>query len=174
MAISANLISTIVSSANKYAVDIKFMLTMAFIESAFNPNAKNPSGAAGLYQFLPSTARQYKLTNPYNPQEAADAAARLAVDNARYLGKCGIPPTGAYLYLAHQQGMGGAVAIVQAAQAKRDVSSTIRRNMNSNGGKGKTPESFLEYWKTLYATKAKQAMELSNPALQSLHITIDD
>jgi hypothetical protein len=174
MAPSTDLVSIIINKANKYAVDVKFMLTMAFIESAFNPKAKNPSGAAGLYQFMPSTAKQYKLINPYNPQEAADAAARLATDNAKYLAQHDIAPSGAYLYLAHQQGMGGAVAIIRAAQTKRGVSATIRRNMDANGGRGKTPEGFLAHWKDLYASKAKQALELANPALQSLHITVDE
>jgi len=38
------------------------------------------SGAEGLFQFMPATAKQYGLTNPHDPQTAADAAARFYRD----------------------------------------------------------------------------------------------
>jgi methyl-accepting chemotaxis protein len=46
-------------------------------ESRGNPNAYNPNGgASGAFQFIPSTAQHWGLSNPFDPQASADAASR--------------------------------------------------------------------------------------------------
>lgn len=53
---------------------------LAMIESGFNPTAKSPVGARGLWQFMSPTARQYGLTvrgkvdERVNPARSTDAA----------------------------------------------------------------------------------------------------
>lgn len=102
------------AAAARYGVDPDALVAIATIESALNPQAKNPrSSAAGLFQFIASTAKAYGLSDPYNPEQAADAGARLARDNARTLSaRLGRPVTAGELYLAHQQGAGGAAALL--------------------------------------------------------------
>lgn len=89
------------------------------IESSGNVRAYHPvSKAAGPFQFIPSTAKQYGLTDPYNREASAEAAARLASDNANVLrNRLGREPTAAELYLAHQQGASGASALLSNPNA---------------------------------------------------------
>lgn len=91
-----------------------YMARTAQIESGMDPNARNPrSSAGGLFQFIDGTARQYNLQNRFDPVEASQAAARLAADNASFLRRrLGRDPTAAELYLAHQQGAGGAINLL--------------------------------------------------------------
>lgn len=57
------------------------LVWIAEVESSFDPRARSPIGAAGLFQLMPATAKQYGLqTWPFdqrlNPEESARAAAK--------------------------------------------------------------------------------------------------
>lgn len=83
-------------------------------ESGGDPKAVNPSGAKGLYQFMPETAKQYGLDDPTDPVKSGAAFDRFTADNRAVLTKSlGREPTDAELYLAHQQGAGGASALLR-------------------------------------------------------------
>lgn len=74
----------IASTAERYNVDPHLLWTIAYLESRFRHNAvsyKNGKPCAyGLMQFTPSTALRYGLTNPHDPRESLDAAARFVRD----------------------------------------------------------------------------------------------
>lgn len=128
-------------------LDPRVGLRIAQIESGLDPNARNPkSSAGGVFQFLDSTAAHYGLRNKFDPAEAAAAAARLTADNASVLSKAlGRAPDGAELYLAHQQGAGGALGIL------RDPSGPARgANFDLNGGVGQTKGAFADAWRRRY------------------------
>jgi membrane-bound lytic murein transglycosylase D len=64
------------------------LVWVAEVESSFNPRAVSPVGAAGLYQLMPATARQYGLIlepddDRFHPEKNARAAAR----HMLYLGR---------------------------------------------------------------------------------------
>jgi membrane-bound lytic murein transglycosylase F len=54
-------------------MDWRLLAAIAYNESAFNPNATSPMGAMGLMQLMPSTARQYGASNPYDPAQSVRA-----------------------------------------------------------------------------------------------------
>ena len=102
------------SYEERYGLPAGYLSRTRSIESRDGQNTFNPkSGAAGDFQFIPSTAKQYGLADPYDLKQAADAAGRFTRDNMQYLqAKLGRAPTPGELYLAHQQGAGGAVKLL--------------------------------------------------------------
>ena len=50
--------------ANKHNVTIELMLAIIYVESKFNPIAVSPTGAGGLMQMVPATARELGLKVP--------------------------------------------------------------------------------------------------------------
>lgn len=58
----------IVQTAQKLGVDPCIALSIAKIESNFNPHVKSPAGAIGLFQLTPSTAKKLGV-NPYVARE---------------------------------------------------------------------------------------------------------
>ena len=74
----------IASAAERYNVDPRLLWTIAYLESRFRKDVvsyKNGQPCAyGMMQFTIATARRYGLTNPYNPKESIDAAARYVRD----------------------------------------------------------------------------------------------
>ena len=154
--------SVIATVSQKSGVPLGYMRAMAQIESSGNPSAsRGAKGAKGLFQFVPKTARAYGIAGKeLDLQANTDAAARLTIDNMKALQglrKNGIdvndPKNHYLLYLAHQQGAGGAMEIVRAAKSGGNVSAVVRSNMDNNGGKGKSPQQFLDDWKAKYERK---------------------
>jgi soluble lytic murein transglycosylase-like protein len=60
--------SNIKSSAEKYNVDPKLIESIIFHESRYNPDAVSKSGAIGLMQLMPSTAKSLGI-DPSDPSE---------------------------------------------------------------------------------------------------------
>jgi membrane-bound lytic murein transglycosylase D len=62
------------------------LVWLAEVESSFNPNAKSPVGAAGLYQLMPATARGLGLSTwPFDDRLEGEDNARAAAKYLRQL-----------------------------------------------------------------------------------------
>jgi len=62
--------------AAEQGVDIRLVHAVIQVESAYQPRARSPKGAIGLMQVMPATARQYGVTNPYDPAANIEAGIR--------------------------------------------------------------------------------------------------
>jgi|LULE01.1.fsa_nt_gb cell wall-associated NlpC family hydrolase len=68
------------TAGGRYGVDPVLLAAMARTESAFQPGAVSPAGAQGLMQLMPGTAKGLGVTDPFDPAQSVDGAARLMRD----------------------------------------------------------------------------------------------
>lgn len=154
VAAPADLLPRFAQAEAQYGLPRNFLAQTAKIESGFNPSAANPnSSARGLFQFVKGTARDYGLANPMDPIASTDAAARLAADNkATLMRALGREPTAGELYLAHQQGGGGASKLLANPDA-RAVDIVGADAVRLNGGNANmTAGEFARRWTSKLAT----------------------
>jgi soluble lytic murein transglycosylase-like protein len=71
--------------ANETGIDPKLLHALIIVESAYDPNAVSPVGAAGLTQLMPGTARELGVTNRFDVEANLRGGARyLALQIARF------------------------------------------------------------------------------------------
>lgn len=57
-------------------VPAKLVKALIQVESAYHSNARSRKGAIGLMQLMPDTARQYAVSNPYDPRANIEAGVK--------------------------------------------------------------------------------------------------
>ena len=65
------------SSARTQSLPVAFLTRLIWQESSFRPNTISPAGAQGIAQFMPKTADERGLANPFDPEEAIPKSAEL-------------------------------------------------------------------------------------------------
>jgi hypothetical protein len=74
------------AASRKCGVPAALLSAVAKQESGYNPRAVSPAGAKGLMQLMPGTAKRLGVTNPFDPAQAVDGAARMLRDLTRRFG----------------------------------------------------------------------------------------
>ena len=64
------------SVSMRHGVDSDLVHALIEVESSYRPSARSPMGAMGLMQLMPATAKQYALTNPFDPRANIEAGTR--------------------------------------------------------------------------------------------------
>src|SRR5215470_16275650 len=67
-----------------------FFIRLLYQESSFRPYVISSAGALGIAQFMPETANERGLDNPFDPAQAIPASARLLKDLSRKFGNLGL------------------------------------------------------------------------------------
>ncbi|MGA7196822.1 MAG: lytic transglycosylase domain-containing protein [Roseiarcus sp.] len=78
------------ASAKAEGLPVNFFTRLIWRESAFQPSAVSPAGAMGVAQFMPGTASERGLSNPFDPATAIPASAKLLGELAQRFGNLGL------------------------------------------------------------------------------------
>jgi hypothetical protein len=86
----AEVCDTLARAANDNGLPAPFFIRLLFQESRFNAGAVSPAGALGIAQFMPATAADVGLDNPFDPVQAITASARFLRTLVSQFGNLGL------------------------------------------------------------------------------------
>jgi len=86
----ATLCGIVESSAKAEGLPVGFFTRLIWRESSFRPAAVSPAGAQGVAQFMPGTANERGLIDPFDPASAIPASARLLNELKLRFGNLGL------------------------------------------------------------------------------------
>jgi hypothetical protein len=78
------------SAARTSDIPIGLLTRLFWTESRFRANVTSPQGAQGIAQFMPGTAAERGLADPFDPEQAVPKAASLLADLTRQFGNVGL------------------------------------------------------------------------------------
>ena len=152
MSTKAQLDAAIKAAEQKYGdLPPGVLSKIAKVESNYGQNLVNPtSSARGPFQFMEKTGPEFGLATEADRMDfdkSTDAAARLVLRNKAQLEKSlGRAVTPGELYLAHQQGAGGALKLLRNPNAKA-VDVVGAKQVKLNGGRDNmTAGEFANLW----------------------------
>lgn len=77
-------------AARGQGVPAAFLTRLIFQESSFRPGVTSPAGAQGVAQFMPGTARERGLLDPFDPEQAVPKAAHFLAELRQRFGNWGL------------------------------------------------------------------------------------
>jgi hypothetical protein len=135
---------TLASAAEDNDLPAPFFIRLLLQESGFRPGVVSPVGAQGVAQFMPATAAQMGLDNPFDPLQAIPASARLLRNLFERFGNLGL-----------------AAAAYNAGP--RRIQDWLSR-------KGKLPAETRGYVKTITGRKAENWKDLATAGIAGIKL----
>ena len=86
----ATLCGIVEASAKAEGLPVAFFTKLIWRESSFRPTAVSPAGAQGVAQFMPGTASERGLVDPFDPASAIPASAKFLDELKRRFGNLGL------------------------------------------------------------------------------------
>lgn len=77
-------------AARTQGLPTAFLTRLIFQESSFRPGVTSPAGAQGVAQFMPGTARERGLIDPFDPEQAVPKAAHFLAELHDRFGNWGL------------------------------------------------------------------------------------
>ncbi|MBM6596151.1 lytic transglycosylase domain-containing protein [Microvirga pudoricolor] len=77
-------------SARRHAIPADFMTRLIWRESSFRTGVVSPAGAQGIAQFMPGTAQERQLADPFDPEQAIPKAAEFIAELRVRFGNLGL------------------------------------------------------------------------------------
>jgi hypothetical protein len=78
------------AAAGSYKLPRAFLTRLIWRESSFRPHVVSRAGAQGVAQFMPGTAAERRLADPFDPEQAIPEAARFLSDLRAQFGNLGV------------------------------------------------------------------------------------
>lgn len=129
------------SIAREHKVPLE-IAALAAIESGFDPSAKSPVGAAGMWQFMPPTAREYGLKVNRNVDQRLDwkRSTKAAVTYIRWLAEDKFGGDYETAIMAYNYGVGNMMKVI-----KRSKTSNAWTLINANQVPLETEEHLMRF-----------------------------
>ncbi|MEJ8571034.1 lytic transglycosylase domain-containing protein [Microbaculum marinum] len=86
----ADICAYIEQAAGDHGLPVSFLTRLIWRESSFRPWVVSPKGAQGIAQFMPATAAERGLADPFDPEPAIAAAASFLTDLRELFGNLGL------------------------------------------------------------------------------------
>jgi hypothetical protein len=100
------------TSAKSEGLPVAYFTRLIWRESSFRVGVTSPAGAQGVAQFMPGTAGERGLANPFDPEKAIPESAKLLSELLKQFGNLGLAaaaynagPTALAKWLADERGM---------------------------------------------------------------------
>jgi hypothetical protein len=78
------------ASARRHGLPVEFFTRLIWQESSFRTGVVSPAGAQGVAQFMPGTAAERGLLDPFDPEQAIPKSAKLLRDHVNQFGNIGL------------------------------------------------------------------------------------